>query len=171
MRIYILSGIVAATLLLLIACQSPEGASADAIVNTACGQAEGMMQHPDTPEGILLQVLLINADDREGGYRIYSDGRYESLVLGESWQAQPALTPQQLESARAAIADIPWARLRPLYQPEAPIPEGDSNTLWVQTIDNAGTLHSIAVVSPCQVPEIEALTAKLVAIFKDSAEK
>ncbi|HEY9829686.1 MAG TPA: hypothetical protein V6D26_03845 [Stenomitos sp.] len=161
-------GLTALAILLLAACGNPDATKAEFVTQdkNACGLGGSMSQIPAVPEGVLLQVLLLDSHERESGYRIYGDGRYESHPLGKSWTLGSPLTPQQLEAVQTAIAQTGLERLQSIYRPTNSLSDDSNNVLWTQFADNQGTIRSIAVVQPCKVPEIDSLNARLVELFK-----
>ncbi|NJL85812.1 MAG: hypothetical protein HC886_07290 [Leptolyngbyaceae cyanobacterium SM1_1_3] len=156
-----------AVILLITACSSPGVISPELANQYACWQEDSMGEVPAVPENILLQVLLVDPHEREAGYRIYTDGRYESRPMGESWRFDAPLTPDQMEKVQAAIAEAGLENLQTLYQPAQPLPDQEDNILWLQVAEADSTVRSIKVVRPCSVSEIETLSNQLVGIFKD----
>jgi hypothetical protein len=161
-----MSLVLLAVVLLIAACGNPGVTGTESVNEYACRQGGSMGKIPAVPEGVLLQSLLIDPHGREGGYRIYSDGRYESRPLGESWTFGSPLTPNQMEAVRAAISEAGLDTLEPLYQPAQPLPDQDGNVLWFQVADDGSAVRTIKIVRPCKVSEIETLSNRLVTIFK-----
>lgn len=124
-----------------------------------------MTQAPSVPEGILLQMMVIDPRGEEGGYRIYQDGRYETKPMGQPWTFDRALTPAQMQAVRAALAEANPEQLTSRLQTVEESSE-DSATLWAQVATENETVRSIGVQSPHKIPEIETLSAHLVEIFK-----
>lgn len=98
------------------------------------------------------------------GYRIYADGRYESRPAGQPWQFQNSLDPAQLRQVHEAIARAGFENLAPHYRPDKSIE--DPGLLWFQVVRGEKS-YSIAIENGCRVPEIDALSADLVALFKE----
>jgi hypothetical protein len=119
-----------------------------------------MLIPPPVPAGVLVQVLNVDAEGVEAGYRIYADGRYESRPAGKSWSQGERLSAARLERARAAIADAGLPALPAVTRLEGV--RGDGRVLWAQSPE-----ASVAVVGPARQPALEALSARLVAIFKE----
>jgi len=119
---------------------------------------------PAIPEGLLLQFLRVDAEGEEAGYRIYADGRYETRAAGKPWVQGNPLNVDQLEDARAALADAALDTLPAVS--ELPGVRHDGRVLWVQAVLE-GAEQSVALVGPASQPAIHALSARLVALFAE----
>ena len=115
---------------------------------------------PEVPDGVLVQSIAVDEHEREAGYRIYADGRYESLLAGGDWQAGDRLTPDRLAAVERAIESVPLDDLAGRY--ENP---GDPQVLWMQ-IARDGRIRTVSVVGGRRVPELEQLTAALTDVFR-----
>ena len=114
---------------------------------------------PEFPDGALVQSIAIGEHDRQAGYRIHADGRYESLWDGR-WTAGETLTPEQLDAVRHAIEAVPLGDLAGRY--ENP---GDPQVLWTQVLQG-GRVRTVSVAGNRRVPELERLTALLTDVFR-----
>jgi hypothetical protein len=123
-----------------------------------------MSKAPEMPQGTLLQSVLVNAEGETSGYRIYTDGRYETKVVTEGWKSAEPLSPAQVKRAVEAVSETEFEQLQPHYQPARPAT--DSNTLWMQA-DKAGKRFDIEIVGSCEVPAIQTLSARIVDIFRE----
>ena len=117
---------------------------------------------PEVPDGVLVQSILIGKQGDRAGYRIYADGRYESLTPDERWEAQESLDQKRLEAVEQAIADVPLDDLAGRY--EGPSQGEDPHVLWVQVRS-----RTVSVVGDRRVPELEALTKRLTDAFRKPA--
>ena len=99
------------------------------------------------------------APGREAGYRIFADGRYESLWDGR-WKETQTLTAEQLAAVRHAIEAVPLGDLAGRY--ENP---GDPQVLWMQVAQD-GQIRTVSVAGNRRVPELERLTALLTDTFR-----
>jgi hypothetical protein len=126
-----------------------------------------MADRPAVADGVLLQNVLVASHQREAGYRIYADGRFERRSVGEQWVGGPALTPGQVQRVRGVIGDAAIDRLKPRYEPSAPS-TGDGGDAVLHVDAAIGdTVHHVAVVEPCKVPAIDGLIAEVDEILKE----
>ena len=114
---------------------------------------------PEVPDGVLVQSIAIDEHDRQAGYRIHADGRYESLRDG-GWHEGERLTPERLEAVGRAIDSVPLDDLAGRY--ENP---GDPQVLWMQ-VAQGGRIRTVSVAGNRRVPELERLTALLTDAFR-----
>jgi len=164
-------------LLLIVACGRHEsasrpGASADAGSRPAlpgdghrtveCRLAALPDGAPALPPGALLQSLIVAADGREAGFRIYEDGRFEAQPLGQDWAVGQALGPEQLGTVRRAIADGHLDRVAGAHR--ALVPSHGMGANWLQVRDGSAVVD-LVFDDPCFVPEIDAVMAQLVEVF------
>jgi hypothetical protein len=116
---------------------------------------------PELPAGALVQSIVVDADGRRAGYRIFADGRYETLA-GE-WIAAPPLSDERRRAVERALDSVPLDDLAGRY--EADTGETEPNVLWFQVARDGGT-RTISVVGSRRVPELERLTALLTDAFR-----
>jgi len=114
---------------------------------------------PEVPDGVLVQSIAIDEHERQAGYRIHADGRYESLWDGR-WKAGETLTAQQLAAVRHAIEAVPLGDLAGRY--ENP---GDPQVLWMQVLQGE-RVRTVSVAGNRRVPELERFTALLTEAFR-----
>jgi hypothetical protein len=152
--------------LLIISCGSFYTRSAELVNEYTCTPRGFMNRIPTVPKDVLLQVLLVDPHDREAGYRIYSDGRYESRPLGESWRFDIQLTPNQMQAVRAAILEARFENLQSSYHPPQPLSDQDGNISWYQITDDTGIVRTVEIGEPCKVSEINVLTNQIFMAFK-----
>lgn len=117
---------------------------------------------PPIPAGLLIQMLKYNADGVESGYRIFADGRYQSRPLGQPWSEGEPLDERQLAEARTAVAAAALETLPPMNMPSGR--RYDGAVLWVQAVLD-GVDCSVALVGSARQPAIDALSARLLALF------
>ena len=115
---------------------------------------------PELPDGVLVQSILIGKQGDRSGYRIYADGRYESLA-GEQWTEGERLDAERLGAVEQAMADVPLDDLAGRYEG----PHEDPYVLWMQVIRD-GRARTISVVGEKRVPELDALSARLTDAFR-----
>ena len=118
---------------------------------------------PDVPEGVLVQSILVDADGRRSGYRIFADGRYQSLRRDAGWTDDAPLDATRLHAVRRALDAASLDDLAGRY--EADTGEAEPNVLWVQ-IARGGGVRTVSVVGSRRVPELERLTALLTDAFR-----
>jgi hypothetical protein len=116
---------------------------------------------PELPEGTLVQSMVVSPDGARAGYRIFADGRYESLA--GDWTAASPLSAERLQAVEQALAAVPLDDLAGRY--EADTGETEPNVLWFQVV-RAGTTRTVSVVGSRRVPELERLTALLTDAFR-----
>jgi hypothetical protein len=118
---------------------------------------------PAVPDGVLVQSLVVHGDGERAGYRIYADGRYQTLPRGGDWVDGVPLDRDRLERVERAIDAEPFGDLAGRY--EGTVGEGEPNVLWLQ-VAHGGTVRTVSVVGDRRVPEIERLTALLTDAFR-----
>jgi hypothetical protein len=116
---------------------------------------------PELPAGALVQSIVVGADGKRAGYRIFADGRYETLA-GE-WTAAAPLSDERREAVERALDAVPLDDLAGRY--EADTGETEPNVLWFQ-VARDGTTRTVSVVGSRRVPELERLTALLTDAFR-----
>ena len=116
---------------------------------------------PELPAGALVQSIVVDADGKRAGYRIFADGRYETLA-GE-WTAAGPLSAERLQAVKRALEAVPLDELAGRY--EADTGETEPNVLWFQ-VARDGTTRTVSVVGSRRVPELERLTALLTDAFR-----
>jgi hypothetical protein len=116
---------------------------------------------PDVPDDALVQSIVVDAEGKRSGYRIFGDGRYETLA--GAWTAGTPLDAKRLQAVQDAIATVPLDGLAGRYEQETG--ETDPNVLWFQVVRD-GTLRTVSVVGSRRVPELEQLTARLTDAFR-----
>ena len=118
---------------------------------------------PAVPDGVLVQSLVVHGDGERAGYRIYADGRYQTLPRGGDWVDGVPLDRDRLERVERAIEAEPFGDLAGRY--EGTVGEGEPNVLWLQ-VAQGGTVRTVSVVGDRRVPELERLTALLTDAFR-----
>jgi hypothetical protein len=120
------------------------------------------MNPPDLPRDVLFQSQIIGDNNQDAGYRITDDGRYFSRRAGQPWQEQNRLTQDQLRQIQTAISAAGFADLDPVYRATGRV---EDRVLWTQARIGSRAYH-VAIIGKVQVPAIETLTQKLVALFQ-----
>jgi hypothetical protein len=118
---------------------------------------------PDVPAGVLVQSILVDAEGRRSGYRIFADGRYQSLARDADWTDDAPVDETRLREVRHALDAVPLDDLAGRY--EAETGETEPNVLWLQ-IARQGAVRTVSVVGGRRVPELERLTARLTDAFR-----
>ena len=118
---------------------------------------------PAVPDGVLVQSVVVHGDGERAGYRIYGDGRYQTLARGGDWVDGAPLDRERLERVERTIAAGPLDDLAGRY--EGTVGEGEPNVLWLQ-VARRGTMRTVSVVGDRRVPELERLTALLTDAFR-----
>jgi hypothetical protein len=116
---------------------------------------------PELPAGALVQSIVVDADGKRAGYRIFGDGRYETLA--DDWTAAEPLSAERVEAVKRAVEAVPLDDLAGRY--EADTGETEPNVLWFQ-VARGGSTHTVSVVGSRRVPELERLTALLTDAFR-----
>jgi hypothetical protein len=116
---------------------------------------------PALPAGALVQSIVVDADGKRAGYRIFGDGRYETLA--GDWTATEPLTAERLQAVKRALEAVPLDDLAGRY--EADTGETDPNVLWFQ-VARDDVARTVSVVGSRRVPELERLTALLTDAFR-----
>lgn len=116
---------------------------------------------PDMPDGALVQSIVVNNDGKRAGYRIFGDGRYETLE-GE-WKPGTPLGAERIQAIEEALDAVPLDDLAGRYEGETG--ETEPNVLWFQ-VARGETQRTVSVVGDRRVPELERLTARLTDAFR-----
>lgn len=122
------------------------------------------MTEPEVPDGVLVQSVVVHDDGERAGYRIFGDGRYETLPRGGGWREGERLDADRLARVRAALASEPLEELAGRYEGESG--ESGPNVLWVQVARPGGGVRTVSVVGDRRVPELERLSAALTDAFR-----
>jgi len=96
---------------------------------------------------VLVQSIVVDEQGDPAGYRIFRDGRYQSLARSNGW-----------------VDRTPLDDLAGRYEGE--MGDGDPQVLWMQ-VARGDSVRTVSVVGARRVPELEQLTAALVAAFSD----
>jgi hypothetical protein len=118
---------------------------------------------PEVPEGVLVQSIVVDEQGEPAGYRIFGDGRYQSLVRSDGWVDQAPLDASRVQAVERAIEDAPLDDLAGRY--EGAVGDGEPQVLWVQ-VARAGSVRTVSVIGDRRVPELEQLTAALTDAFR-----
>jgi hypothetical protein len=118
---------------------------------------------PELPAGALVQSLVVDADGGRAGYRIFADGRYQTLGRGGGWSDTTPLDASRLATVERALDAVPLDDLAGRY--EADTGETEPNVLWFQ-VTRDGSTRTVSVVGSRRVPELERLTALLTDAFR-----
>jgi hypothetical protein len=120
---------------------------------------------PAVPEGVIVQSLVVHGDGERAGYRIYGDGRYQTLARGAGeWVDGPSLDRSRLERVERALDAERLDDLAGRY--EGASGEGEPNVLWMQ-VAHGGPVRSVSVVGDRRVPELARLTVLLTDAFRE----
>jgi hypothetical protein len=116
---------------------------------------------PAVPDGVLVQSVVVNDDGERAGYRIFADGRYQTLPRRGEWTDGERLGDDRLARVRAALDAEPLDDLAGRY-------EGDTgeNVLWLQVARTGGGVRTVSVVGDKRVPELERFSAALTDAFR-----
>jgi hypothetical protein len=118
---------------------------------------------PAVPDGVLVQSIAVDEEGEPAGYRIFADGRYQTLPRGGDWADGAPLDGERLAAVERAIAASGVDRLAERYEG---IPgHGEPRLLWIQ-IARGGSVRTISVVGRRRVPELERLTVSLTDAFR-----
>jgi hypothetical protein len=120
---------------------------------------------PELPKDLLLQVQVFDAHGRPAGYRIFRDGRYEGRSAESDWTSGAAMTPAQLDAIRSAMQVAQSDRLHDRYEPVSRTGDAEQSTVQLDFALDRGP-RRIAVVRPCQVPELDGFVRRMAEIFK-----
>lgn len=122
------------------------------------------MSAPAAPDGVLVQSIAVDEEGESAGYRVFRDGRYQTLARGGAWLDGERLDGARVEAVERAIADADVERLAERY--EGAIGPGQPEVLWVQ-VAHGGAVRTVSVVGQRRVPQLERLTALLTDAFRD----
>jgi hypothetical protein len=115
---------------------------------------------PEVPEGVLVQSIAVDEHERAAGYRIYADGRYESLRRNGGWEAGERLGPERLAAVERAIESVPLDDLAGRYEDA-----DDPRVTWMQ-VARGGRIRTVSVAGNRRVPELDRLSALLTDAFR-----
>jgi hypothetical protein len=117
---------------------------------------------PALPDGVLLQSLVVAADGRQAGLRVYEDGRVEAKAIDREWEPGKALAAERLAIVRGAVEGGGLARAAGAHRVRSPT--GALGANWLQARRD-GEVVSAVFDDPCFVPEIDAVLVRLVEVF------
>jgi hypothetical protein len=118
---------------------------------------------PAVPDGVLVQSIAVDEEGEPAGYRIFGDGRYQTLPRGGEWRDGEPLDASRLGAVERAIEAAAVDRLAERYEGIAG--PGEPNVLWLQ-VAHGGSVRTVSVVGERRVPELERLTATLTDVFR-----
>jgi hypothetical protein len=118
---------------------------------------------PAVPDGVLVQSIVVDEQGDRAGYRIFADGRYQTLLRDGGWVEGAPLDRSRLEAVERAIAAAPVDGLAGRYEGSAG--DGEPQVLWMQ-VARGGSVRTVSVVGDRRVPELERLTALLTDVFR-----
>jgi hypothetical protein len=118
---------------------------------------------PAVPDGVLVQSVAVDEDGEPAGYRIFRDGRYQTLPRGGDWVAGERLDAARLTAVERAIDAAGVDGFAERY--EGVPGHGEPPVLWLQ-VARGGSVRTISVVGERRVPELERLTAALTDAFR-----
>jgi hypothetical protein len=119
---------------------------------------------PAVPDGVLVQSIVVDDEGDRAGYRIFADGRYQTLLRDRGWIDGAPLDRARLEAVERAIAEVPVDSLAGRYEGSAG--DGEPQVLWMQVAREGGDVRTVSVVGDRRVPELERLTALLTDAFR-----
>ena len=126
------------------------------------------MDPPPLPDGVLLQSVHLDDRGREGGWRVWADGRHEGRAVGENgWQAGPAIDAAGLDEIRAILDDAGLDAVAGVHRPEAAAEH--ESALWFQAARPGGPPLTVGLLDGARLPELERLVARLAPILSGGA--
>ena len=119
---------------------------------------------PPRPVGVLVQSIAVDDEGERAGYRIFADGRYQTLARGGGWVDGAPLDdarwrPSSGRSTRPRSTTSPGATRA---TPTAPA----TRTCSGCRSRAGGAVRTVSVVGRRRVPELERLTAALTDAFR-----
>jgi hypothetical protein len=112
---------------------------------------------------VLVQSIAVDDEGESAGYRIFGDGRYQTLPRGGAWVDGATLDGSRLAAVERAIEAAGVERLAERY--EGTTGSGEPHVLWIQ-VAHGGSVRTVSVVGQRRVPELERLTAALTDVFR-----
>ena len=85
---------------------------------------------PAVPDGVLVQSIVVDDHGEQAGYRIFGDGRYQTLLRDGGWVDGAPLDRARLEAVERALEAAPVDGLAGRYEGAAG--DGEPQVLWVQ---------------------------------------
>lgn len=120
---------------------------------------------PPIPEGVIIQSVTIENGQEKSGYRLFFDGRYQSMPYGRNeWIFLENLSEVRLDSLEKLIEETDFGHLKPYYAGN----NTDSRQLytWIQC-RHSGKEYNIRIDNGAVSPDIDVFNQKLIAIFRN----
>lgn len=122
------------------------------------------MDPPPLPDGVLVQSVHVDDRGREGGWRVWADGRHEGRAVGETgWQAGPRIDAAGMDEIAAILDDAGLAAIDGIHRPAAPAEH--ESALWFQVARPDGPAVHVGLMDGVRLPELDRLVARLAPVL------
>jgi hypothetical protein len=119
---------------------------------------------PPLPDGVLIQSLHVDDRGREGGWRVWADGRHEGRAVGEAaWQAGPAIDAAGMDAIAEILDDAGLDAIQGIHRPDAPAEHG--SVLWFQAVRPGGPPLTVGLLDGARLPALDRLVARLAPVL------
>ena len=126
------------------------------------------MDPPPLPDGVLVQSVHVDDHGREGGWRVWADGRHEGRAVGEAdWEAGPAIDAAGMDEIQAILDDAGLDAMQGVHRPDAPVEH--ESALWFQAARPGGPPLTIGLLDGARLPALDGLVARLAPILSGGA--
>jgi hypothetical protein len=126
------------------------------------------VQPPALPAGVLIQSVAVDDRGREGGWRVWSDGRHEGRAAGEAdWRAGPSIDAAGMDEIAAILDDADLAAMAGIHRPEARTEHGGA--LWFQVARPDAAPVTVGLLDGATLDGLERLIARLAPLLSGGA--
>ena len=126
------------------------------------------MQPPPLADGVLIQSILVDDRGREGGWRVWADGRHEGRAVGEAdWQAGPAIDAAGMDEIQTILDDPGLDAMQGVHRPDAAAEH--ESALWFQAARPGGPPLTVGLLDGARLPALDGLLARLAPVLSGGA--
>jgi hypothetical protein len=123
---------------------------------------------PPLPDGVLIQSVAVDDRGREGGWRVWTDGRHEGRAAGEeAWRAGPPIDAAGMEEIAAILDDADLAAMEGVHRPEARTEH--ESALWFQVARPGAPPVTVGLLDGATLDALERLIARLAPVLAGGA--
>jgi hypothetical protein len=123
---------------------------------------------PPLPDGVLIQSVVVDDRGREGGWRVWSDGRHEGRAAGEEdWQAGPPLDAAGMDEIAAILDDADLAAMEGIHRRE--VATEHESALWFQVARPGAPPVTVGLLDGAPLEALDRLVARLAPVLSGGA--
>jgi hypothetical protein len=123
---------------------------------------------PALPDGVLIQSVAVDDRGREGGWRVWADGRHEGRAAGEGdWRAGTPIDAAGMDAIAAILDDADLAAMEGIHRPAARTEHGSA--LWFQVARPGAPPVTVGLLDGATLDALERLIARLAPVLSGGA--